>query len=209
MGIVGVSGRGQFVCHGSVVMAGWRCPEADASSRWLIVIRTDLFLPTPTMIAVHLCARRERSAGGTDRADRSVRHRGQDPPSAAVAGQCPPAIRPAEAEASTPAGPPPRMQRARQEAPPQQEYEEPEPEYQPSPVHPLHRYAAPPAAASEQDHHEPQDADEQPADPSRYDDALYGPIKSVEPENAGYPDDPYAHQRGYEEEPEPRTSAGW
>ena len=39
------------------VMAGWRCPEADASSRWLIVIRTDLFLPTPSMIAV-LCAAR-------------------------------------------------------------------------------------------------------------------------------------------------------
>jgi len=107
-----------------------------------------------------------------------------------------------------PAGPPPWMQRARQEAPPQQEYEEPEPEYQPSPVHPLHRYAAPPAAASEQDHHEPQqDADEQPADPSRFDDALYGSIKSVEQENArdpAYPDDPYAFQRGYEEEPEPR-----
>ena len=79
-----------------------------------------------------------------------------------------PQYAPAEEEASAPAGPPPWMQRARQEAPPQQEYEEPEPEYQPSPVHPLHRYAAPPAAASEQDHHEPQDADEQPADPSRY-----------------------------------------
>ena len=108
----------------------------------------------------------------------------------------------AEEEASAPAGPPPWRQRARQEAPPLQ------PE-QPSPVHPLHRYAAPPAAASEQDHHEPQqDTDEQPADPSRYDDALYGPIKSVEQENAGdpaYPDDPYAYQRGYEEEPEPRT----
>ncbi len=75
-------------------------------------------------------------------------------------------------------------------------------------MHPLHRYAAPPAAASEQDHHEPQhDTDEQPTDPSRYDDALYGPIKSVEQENACdlvYPNDPYAYQRGYEEEPEPR-----
>ena len=111
----------------------------------------------------------------------------------------------AEEEASAPAGPPPWRQRARQEARPQQEYEEPE---QPSPVHPLHRYAAPPAAASEQDHHEPQqDTDEQPADPSRYDDALYGPIKSVEQENArdpAYRDDPYAYQRDYEEEPEPR-----
>ena len=80
-------------------------------------------------------------------------------------------------------------------------------------MHPLHRYAAPPAAASEQDHHEPQqDTDEQPADPSRYDDALYGPIKSVEQENArdpAYPDDPYAYQRGYEQEPEPRTRSGW
>ena len=118
---------------------------------------------------------------------------------------------PPEDDVGAPAGPPPWMQRARYETPPQ-EYEEPEPEYQRSPVHPLHRYAAPPAAASEQDHHEPrQDTDEQPADPSRYDDALYGPIKSVEQENArdpAYPDDPYAYQRGYEEEPEPRTRSG-
>ena len=114
-----------------------------------------------------------------------------------------PQYAPAEEEASAPAGPPPWRQRAWQEAPPQQEYE-----YQRSPGHPLNRYAAQPAAAPEQDHHEPQqDADEQPADSSRYDDALYGPIKSVEQENAGdpaYPDDAYAYQRGYEEEPEPR-----
>ena len=84
-----------------------------------------------------------------------------------------PQYAPAEEEANAPAGLPPRRQRAKQEALPLQ------PE-QPSPVHPLHRYATPRAAASEQDHHEPQqDADEQPADPSRYDDALYGPIKSV------------------------------
>src|SRR6185436_10386369 len=50
-----------------------------------------------------------------------------------------PQYAPAEEEASAPAGRLPWMQRARQEAPPQQEYEdeEPEPEYQPSPVHPL------------------------------------------------------------------------
>jgi hypothetical protein len=93
---------------------------------------------------------------------------------------------PVDAEASATAGSPPRMQRARQE------YEEPEPEY-PSPVLPLHRYAA----ASEQDHHEPQAADER-----------YGLIKSVDQENTRYLDDPYAHQRGYEEEPEPRTRRG-
>ena len=101
--------------------------------------------------------------------------------------------------ASAPAGPPPWRLRARQEAPPLQEYDEPE---QPSPVHPLLRYAAPPATASEQDHHEPQqDAGKQ-----------HGLIKSVEQENArdpAYPDDPSAYQRGYEEEPEPRTRRGW
>jgi hypothetical protein len=116
----------------------------------------------------------------------------------------------AEEEASERAGPPPWRQRARQEAPPLQEYEEPE---QPEPrPHPLHRYAAPPAAASEPDHHEPQqDTDEQPADSSRYDDALYGPIKSVEQEDARDPvqDDPYAYQRGYKQEPEPRTRSDW
>jgi hypothetical protein len=102
-----------------------------------------------------------------------------------------------------PAGPTPWGLRARQEAPPLQEYEESE---QPSP-------AAPPAAASERNHHEPQqDTAEQPADPSRYDDALDGSIQSVEPENAGdpaYSDDPYAYQGGYEQEPEPRTRSGW
>jgi SPOR domain len=100
-----------------------------------------------------------------------------------------PQYAPAEEEASAPAGRLPWMQRARLEAPPQQEYEdeEPEPEYQPSPVHPLHRGpAGPPAAASEQDHHD-QDADEQPVAPSRYDAALYRPIKSVERQNARDP----------------------
>ena len=109
------------------------------------------------------------------------------PPSAAVAGQCPPAICPRGG----------RSKRARWAAatdaarqtgrPPQQEYEEQEPEYQPSPVHPLHRGpAGRPAAASEQDHHD-QGADKQPVDPSPYDHALYGRVKSVERENARDP----------------------
>jgi hypothetical protein len=101
-----------------------------------------------------------------------------------------PQYAPAEAKASAPAGSPQWMQRARLEAPPQLEYEEPESQYQPSPVPPLHRDAAPPTAASEQDHHEPQqDAGEQ-----------HGLIKSVEQENAldpACPDDPYGHQRGF------------
>jgi hypothetical protein len=116
---------------------------------------------------------------------------------------------PPEEEEIAPPSPPPWMQRARQEAPPPQQYDE-EPEYQPSPVHPLHRYAAQTPAAPEQDYDEaPQQyADEEPqADPSRYDDALYGQIESGEQDyqrDPAYPDDPYAYQSGYEEEPEPK-----
>jgi cell division protein FtsN len=115
---------------------------------------------------------------------------------------------PPEDDVGAPAGPPPWLQRARHEAPPEPEYEEPEADYQPSPVHPLHRYAAQPAAETEQDYHEPQHyAEEQSADPARYDDALYGQLESGQQEYArdpAYPDDPYAYQSGYEEEPEPR-----
>jgi hypothetical protein len=119
--------------------------------------------------------------------------------------------------------PPPWMQRARQEAPPPQEdYAEEEPEYEPAPVHPLHRYAAQQPAAPAQEYQkdyqqdyqeEPQYADEEPqADPSRYDDALYGQIESGEQEyqrDPAYPDDPYAYQSEYEEPAEPkRRSSG-
>ncbi len=58
-----------------------------------------------------------------------------------------------EDETAAPAGPPPWMQRARQEPPAPQEYEEPE--YQPSPVHPLHRYATPLPAPAQDYHDEP------------------------------------------------------
>jgi hypothetical protein len=73
----------------------------------------------------------------------------------------------------------------------------------------LHRYAAQQPGAHEQDYHEPaqQYADEQPVDPSRYDDALYGQLESGQQEYArdpAFPDDPYAYQSGYEEEPEPK-----
>ena len=48
-------------------------------------------------------------------------------------------------------------------------------------------------------------------DPSRYDDALYGQIESGEQDyqrDPAYPDDPYAYQGGYDEEPEqPRKRA--
>jgi hypothetical protein len=138
--------------------------------------------------------------------------------------QPPPAI---EEEELPAAGPPPWMQRThRQEAAPPpplppQDYEE-EPEYQPSPVHPLHRYApeqaAPPPQYQQPQYQEPQYEDEQhyaepeqPLDPARYDDALYGQIEQGQDyqRDPAYPDDPYAYQNAYEEEPEePRKRGG-
>jgi SPOR domain len=108
-------------------------------------------------------------------------------------------------EGGVSAGPPPWMQRvARQETPPQQDYpsqDYPSQDY-PSAVHPLHRYAAA-HPAPEPDYHEaPPFAEEadQPADPSRYDDALYGQLDLDAQETAhaqGYSDDPYAYHDGY------------
>ncbi|WP_429022893.1 SPOR domain-containing protein [Bradyrhizobium sp. I1.14.4] len=133
----------------------------------------------------------------------------------------------AEDDDAPAAGPPPWMQRARQEAvvpPPVQhtEYEEPEPDYQPSPVHPLHRYAtqqaqpAPEPAATYrpvEPPRQPETFDDEPHyggqsqdDPSRYDDALYGQLEAGEQDlqrEPAYPDDPYAYEAD-EEEPEPR-----
>jgi hypothetical protein len=115
---------------------------------------------------------------------------------------------PAEEDDGPPAGPPPWMQRANRAAAPQEEPEEPD--YQPSPVHPLHRYAAQQHAAPAQDYREeaPHYAEAEPQpDPARYDDALYGQIESGEQDfqrDPAYPDDPYAYESGYEEEPEPR-----
>jgi len=115
---------------------------------------------------------------------------------------------PAEEDGGRPAGPPPWMQRANRAVAPEPEPEEPE--YQPIPVHPLHRYAAQHHAAPAQDYQEeaPQYADPEPQpDPARYDDALYGQIESGEQDfqrDPGYPHDPYAYESGYEEEPEPR-----
>ena len=122
------------------------------------------------------------------------------------------------------------MQRARHETPPPppplplpQEYDD-EPEYEPAPVHPLHRYAAQqpqhaaqqPQYAAHQPPPPPQDYDEAPQqyadepqhDPSRYDDALYGRLETGEHDyqrDPAYPDDPYAYQgEEYEEEPAPK-----
>jgi len=132
---------------------------------------------------------------------------------------------PPEELPEAPPSPPAWIQRARHETPlpppplppmPQEEYDD-EPEYQqPAPVHPLHRYAAQPPqvpahqAPPEQDYYEePQQqyADEPHQDPSRYDDALYGRLETGEHDyqrDPAYPDDPYAYQGEYEEEPAPK-----
>jgi hypothetical protein len=116
----------------------------------------------------------------------------------------------AEADAGVSAGRPPWMQRvARQEAPPpdypSQDY--PSEDYPsqdfPSAVHPLKRYAAA-HPAPEPDYHEAPpfaaEADHE-ADPSRYDDALYGQLDAdgQDPHAQTYSDDPYAYQDGYAE----------
>ena len=103
-------------------------------------------------------------------------------------------------------------------------YEEPTEGY-PNAVHPLHRYAAqqpayqqpsayqqppayPQAPAYHQDYREPAyDETEEQADPARYDDALYGQLDQGAQDfqrEPAYPDDPYAYQDGYEDEPEER-----
>ena len=126
-----------------------------------------------------------------------------------------------EEEPVAPPSPPAWMQRARHETPlpppPLPPGYDDEPEYrQPEPVHPLHRYAAqqpppPPheAPPAEDDYYEqPQQyADEPQQDPSRYDDALYGRLETGENDyqrDPAYPDDPYAYQGEYEEEPAPK-----
>jgi len=103
------------------------------------------------------------------------------------------------------------MQRAtRQEVPQRQELPQVEyPEDSPSPVHPLHRYATPRAAAPEPNYHDappfaetdPEPEPEPEPDPSRYDDALYGQADpgTEEPQydQAYAEDDPYGYQDGY------------
>jgi hypothetical protein len=114
-----------------------------------------------------------------------------------------------ELEEERPAGPPPWMQRANQREirrePPLDALRQPDFAPEPvRPVHPLHRYAAQPLAAEQDYEPEPAlDDGEQPLDPSRYDDALYGQLETGAQDfqrDPAYPDDPYADQEEYEEE---------
>jgi hypothetical protein len=125
----------------------------------------------------------------------------------------------AEADEGIAAGPPPWMQRAiRHEAPqhePQQhepqQHDAPEQDY-PNAVHPLHRYAQHLEPQPGYDHEPAHEQAEEPLDPSRYDDALYGQIDSglheAPYEQQAYSDDPYAYQDGDEAEDQPAKRRG-
>ena len=109
--------------------------------------------------------------------------------------------------------------RVQQSAPLEPQYDD-EADYQPAPVHPLQRYggqqaAPPPPLPPQQAHYqyaeEPQYAEQQPADPARYDDALYGQIEQAQDyqRDPAYPDDPYAYQNyDDEQEEQPRKRGG-
>jgi sporulation related protein len=115
---------------------------------------------------------------------------------------------------TAPAGPPAWMQRVnrqefRDEAPPE---EVAEPDDYPRSVHPLQRYATTRAAPERNAHETPVYADEPNRDPSRYDDALYGPLDVGEDSRGdqAYADDAYDYQDGYDEgiEDRPKRRGG-
>jgi hypothetical protein len=121
---------------------------------------------------------------------------------------------PAVPDDDLPAGPPPWMQRAtRHEAPAPSYQEEPyateehsEPEY-PVSEHPLRRYAAQHPEPEPEYESAPRYAEaDQPVDPARYDDALYGELVASghdNPHDQAFQDDAYAYQDGYDETEEP------
>jgi hypothetical protein len=109
---------------------------------------------------------------------------------------------PAPSDDDPPAGPPPWMQRATRHEAPQEDY----PEHYPNPSaeHPVRRYATPVAAPEPEYHPAPSFAEaDHEADPSRYDEALYGRLDpGQQPHDPAYADDAYAYQDGYADEPE-------
>jgi hypothetical protein len=120
---------------------------------------------------------------------------------------------PVEADDAPTAGPPPWMQRAARQEAPAQDYsydDQPAQDY-PSAEHPLRRYAAQhPEPAADYGHPPPFAEVDQPLDPARYDDALFGQLGADGrhgQHDPAYGDDAYAYQDGYDEgaeEPAPK-----
>jgi hypothetical protein len=111
-----------------------------------------------------------------------------------------------EQDTIAPAGPPPWVQRAARHEPPRDQSRIAE--------HPLRRYAAAqPEAEPLFEEVQQAEAVEQAPDPSRYDEALYGPLDSGAQDvrdDPTYSDDPYAYPEGYGEtaEDEPPKRRG-
>jgi SPOR domain len=102
---------------------------------------------------------------------------------------------PEEFDEDPPAGPPPWMQRVTRQEPTQQAY--------PSAVHPVQRYAAQHSAPEPVHQEESYADDDRDADPSRYDDALYGEYDREarpEPSERTFASDPYGYHPGYGED---------
>ena len=202
-------------------MAGWRCPEGDASSRWLIDIRTDLFPPTRLGSRRDRMRRqgRERSAGGArtaDRADRSVRRCGRANQPAQPRSERGPISAASSLTADDepcPPSPPPWMQRARHAAGRRrrrlpQEYDD-EPRITRAPCirctatrrqHPQRRSRTISAGASPTPMPELRRARIRRAMTTRCM-ASSIPASSDYQHDPAYPDDPYAYQDGYDDEP--------
>ena len=107
-------------------------------------------------------------------------------------------------EEPPPPGPPAWMQRANVRVVPGQRQALAH-EDTPSAVHPLRRHALPAPQYEDYPEEQAYQEAEQHADPSRYEDALYGQLENGAQDyqrEAAYPDDPYAYQDGYEEESE-------
>src|SRR5262249_36765135 len=101
-------------------------------------------------------------------------------------------------------GPPAWMQRANARVVPQQREVPQQEDYQ-SAVHPLRRHALPAPQYEDYPQEQAYEQAEHHHDPSRYDSALYDQLQSGPQHyqrDAAYPDDPYAYQDGYEDEPE-------
>ncbi len=116
---------------------------------------------------------------------------------------------------AAPAGPPPWMKRvAAQENYQRENADQPDPgaEYPvaqyPAQPEPEPEYHPAPSFAAHADTYV--DSHQEPADPARYDDALYGqPDPGFEqPQEQNYSDDPYAYQDGYADEPAPKRRGG-
>jgi hypothetical protein len=116
-----------------------------------------------------------------------------------------------------PVGPPPWMKRAAAlETHPQDDHQHDIAEPHDSETYPVNRYAAHPEPEPEY-HSAPSfavdpyaEAHHEPADPARYDDALYGqPDPGYEqPHEQNYSDDAYGYQDGYADEPAPKRRGG-